>query len=478
MSDPAAVDDRPWGAFAVCAFGAVLPVLDVTKVYVIAPIMARSVEASPLAIQLAVAGYLLVFGLALIPAGRCGDLHSRRHAFIFGVALFALASLIVGVAPNEWILVSARLLQGIAAALILPQTIGMIQVLFHGDGRARAFGMLGAVLGLATTIAPGVAGLLVGALGPDLGWRASFLVNVPIALVALGTAIRLLPRGLQPANAVRDFDPVGTALLGLAICLALAPFVLTGGGADVPARWWLLLGVPMFAALFLRWERRYAAAGHVPLVDMGLFAIASFRNGVIITLFYFGSIPAMVFLAATFLQSGLGRTPFEAGIVTIAPAAAFALSSFAAGRLVPQFGRVLGVLGLALFGVGLLLTVAVADLAPTELTPWFMMPTLFVAGLGAGSFAPSNQILAMADVPVAQGGLAGSIQQVAQRFGTAIGLAVVTAIFAGVFVGSAGAGALEAGRQAFLGSVAVALLFIAVTLALVVADLSQRRKAA
>jgi len=467
---------RNWRAFAVCAVGAALPVLDVTKVYIVAPAMEASVHASALSTQLVVAGYVLAFGLVLVPAGRYGDLHSRRTTFLFGVALFALASLAVGLAPNEQVLVIARLLQGVSAGILTPQVFGLIQQLFSGPTRMRAFGLLGGIFGLSTSFAPALGGLMVGLGGPDLGWRLSFLLNVPIAAVVLILAPRLIAPSPRTADAVRDFDPLGSLLLALTTVSLLAPFVLTGTGDD-PRRWLILIGVPVFAALFVRWEIGYARRGRVPIIDLRLFGLASFRNGLVISVAYYGAMPGTLYVLSLFVQDGLGQSPLVAGIVAITLSLGYAGASLLGGRLVVRHGRGLVVAGAAIYAVGIACTLLIGLFADRSIAPWLMMIPLTVTGIGGGWIGPPNQALSMADVPSTEGGLAGSILQVSQRLGTAVGVAVVAAIFAVVFVGeSTVSGPLAAGRHAFGIAIAVVLGFTLATLALALVDMLRRSK--
>jgi len=470
------VDERQsWRAFAVCAVGAALPVIDTTKIYIVAPAMETSLQASQLSTQLAIAGYLLAFGLSLVPAGRYGDLHSRSRTFLFGIALFAFASLVVGIAPNEQILVGARVLQGLSAGILTPQMLGLIQQLFTGAARMRAFGLLGAIFGLATSLAPALGGLLVGVGGPDIGWRLAFLINLPPAIVVLILAPRLLPRASQARSAIRDFDPVGIVLLALATASMLGPFVLTGSG-DNAWRWLLLIGVPVFGIAFVAWERSYGSRGRIPLIDLALFRLPSFRNGLLIIVAFYGAMPGTLLLLSLFVQSGTGHSPLVAGIVAITLSVGYAGASLFSGRLLERHGPVLVVIGAAIFTLGLVGTLLVGLFASPEASPWLMMIPLTVTGIGGGWIVPPNQALSMSDVAATQGGLAGSILQVGQRLGTAIGVAVVAAIFTAIFVQeSPQLGTAVAGRHGFLAATVVLIAFIGATLVLALIDLLRRR---
>src|SRR5699024_5536995 len=187
----------PWIAFAVAASVAVLTILDVVKVNVVLTPLEEPLNATPTQTGLVVAGYVLAFGIALVPSGRLGDQWNRKAMFMIGLVTFAIASLGAALAPNASLLVLARLLQGVAAGILMPQVLGMIQTLFQGQARGQAFGIFGAAIGLGTAFGPTIGGLFLGTFGSELGWRWTFGMNVPLVLVIIPLAIWLIPAG-QP----------------------------------------------------------------------------------------------------------------------------------------------------------------------------------------------------------------------------------------------------------------------------------------
>jgi MFS family permease len=316
-----------WRTFAVCVAVAALTILDLSKVNVGLPSIEKALDAGPTALQLIVAGYALAFGLVLVPAGRYGDLHSRRRMFLIGLSVFGAASLVCAVAPSVAVLVGGRILQGIAAGLLMPQVLGLIQQLFVGPERGRAFGLFGAIIGLSTAFGPTLGGLLIAIGGPETGWTLLFWMNVPLAAILLPIAARLLPKQ-QPHKGGGSLDPIGIVLLGLAVLSLMVPFVLTTGSpSDNPARWWLLVLFGVFAALFAMWEGRYLRSGKTPVVDFSLFQTNSYRNGILISTSYFAAMPATFLTLTLFVQQGLGLEPVFAGMITIPFALASASSS-------------------------------------------------------------------------------------------------------------------------------------------------------
>jgi MFS family permease len=243
-------------------------------------------------------------------------------------------------------------------------------------------------------------------------------------------AYRLLPQTQDTSDAVKDFDLVGTALLGLTTFSLMLPFVLTTGtDADDPARWWWLVVMVLSLTLFVVWEKVYLARGKVAIIDFELFAISTFRNGILISSFYFAALPATFIVLTLFLQQGLGFSPVVAGMVTIPFALISAYTSYRSGKVVHKRGRPLVVVGLMSVLAGFGLVVLSTFVVPDSLMPIAVAVAMTVAGAGGGAVISPNQTLMLEDIPVSQGGLAGSLAQVGQRIGTAIGLAAALSTF-------------------------------------------------
>ncbi|WP_448810747.1 MFS transporter [Agromyces bauzanensis] len=474
--DPA----KRWRAYWVCVGVAALTILDLTKVNVALPSIQEAFGASSTELQLIVSGYVLAFGLTLVPAGRIGDQRSRRLLFVIGLTGFALTSLACALAPSGPVLLVARLLQGVAAGIQMPQVLGLVQELFQGKERGKAFGLFGATIGIATAFGPTLGGLAIAIGGPTDGWRGIFWMNVPLSIIAIAFALWLLPETRTKSSRPLALDPVGVMLFGVAIVAFMWPFLFTTGSPDDdPARWWLLVVFVFAAIAFIAWERRYAASGRHPLVPLALFGVSSYRNGTVLASTYFGAVPSMFLLTTLYLQHGLGLAPVFAGMVSIGFALTSAVASWVGGNLVNRIGRPLVVAGLAavLFGVGLLVLAAL--LTPPAATAWAMAGAMVIAGFGGGLVISPNQTLTLADIPVKQGGLAGSVGQLGQRIGAAVGTAVTLALFYSTIYRETGAedtGDLGVYRDAYgLGMLAVAVI-VAVAFGVGVADLGARRR--
>ncbi|GAB3408578.1 MFS transporter [Schumannella luteola] len=482
MSEPDAISRpdsppaSPWRAFAVCVSVAALTILDLSKVNVGLPSIEKALDAGPTSLQLIVAGYALAFGLVLVPSGRLGDIKSRRTMFLVGLTLFALASLACALVPSIELLVVARIIQGVAAGIQMPQVLGLVQQLFVGPDRGRAFGLFGAIIGLSTALGPTLGGLLILVGGDENGWRLLFWMNVPLAAILFVLAWRLLPRRQRSASpAASTLDPIGVVLLGVSVLALMLPFVLTTGKDDPPARWLLLIVFVLAFTGFVLWERHYRAAGKTPVIDFGLFRRASFRNGTLIATAYFAAMPATFLTVTLFLQQGLELKPVFAGMITIPFAIASAFSAWISGRLVGRIGRPLVLGGLVIVVIGFLAQITLAVVLPPELAPYGMAAALFVAGIGGGAVISPNQTLTLAEVPVAEGGVAGSIGQLGQRVGTAIGLAAGTAVFYAIIAGESGA-RIEVYHDAYRSVGVVTIGFVVLALIFAIADQISRSR--
>jgi EmrB/QacA subfamily drug resistance transporter len=379
-------------------------------------------------VQWVVSGYALTFGLVLVPAGRLGDAFGRRRIFLVALAGFVLASAAAGAAPNVETLVAARLVQGVAAGFLAPQNSALIQQLFRGAERGKAFGLFGATVGLSTATGPVVGGLLIGLFGEDLGWRAIFFVNVPIGVVALVLAARLLPTG-RPSGTSTDIDVVGTLLLGLGAVLVLLPLVQAEAGG-LSRLWFLfLLGAAALAA-FVQWERRVVARGREPVFDVRLLTqTRGYAAGVSVGTVYFIGFSGIWLVFALYFQTGLGWTALHSGLSVMPFAIGAAGSAALAGRLVSTYGRLLTVIGLSVVTTGLVVTAVLVATVPPSVLTWAVLPALFVAGLGGGFVISPNITLTLRDVPVRMAGAAGGGLQTTQRFGAALGSAVLPGLF-------------------------------------------------
>lgn len=455
-----------------------MSLISVSIVNVVLPSVQESIGASDSGLQWVLSGYALAFGVLLVPAGRAGDLYGRGRLFIVGVGLFGVASLVAGLAPDEIVLNIARVFMGFGSGLLNPQSIGLIQQYFDGEQRGRAFGMFGSVVGVSVAIGPVLGGLFIAVLGPDWGWRTSFLINVPTAAAAILTAAvwlpasswRALPEALGPGQSRGrpDLDPVGILLLGLATLAIMLPFLQSGAG------WWIwtLVGVGILAAvLWLRWEARYKARGRSPMVDLNLFRIRSFANGSLLIGIYFTGMTSVWVIVALYMQLGQGYTALEAGLVGLPSAIFSAVSAALAGRRVVRVGRRLVLGGMAVLLLGVASSVLVIILHDRlGISIWWLLLSLSFVGMGQGHVVSPNQTLTLRQVPLSYAGSAAGVLQTGQRMGTAVGIAMNTAL---LFAVQAAFGWTTAAVVVFAAIAAIVLISSVVG----VVDYQQERRA-
>lgn len=427
MPDPEA-DRARWRAFAVCLGAGFMTLLDVSIVNVALPSIESSLGAGPSELQWIVAGYTLAFGLALVPAGRLGDVLGRRGAFVAGLVGFVVFSAACGLATSAGALAVMRLLQGLSAGVLNPQVIGLIQHLFHGHERGRAFGFYGATLGISTATGPLLGGMLIAVFGEAEGWRSVFLVNVPIGAVLVPLALRYLPRTEGRRAGGLGFDVVGLGLIAASVVCVMLPFIVAAEDPD-RAPWWLVAVGLAMVALLVAWERRTERTGRSPVIPSSLVRTLSFSFGAVIGTAYFAGFTGIFLVGTLYLQTGLGLTALQAGLVQTPFALVGAVSAARSGRLVQRFGRWTVVAGIGVMAAGIVgvdVTVGSTDGTGAAIA---MAAWLALAGLGNGVVISPNQTLTLAEVPVAQGGTAGGVLQTTQRIGASVGVAVTASVF-------------------------------------------------
>lgn len=419
-------DPRRWRALAVTQLAAFMVLLDVSIVNVALPSIERDLAVSAMTVQWVISGYGLAVGLALVPAGRLGDSLGRRRMFLIALSAFVLSSALTGAAPSAGLLIAARLVQGVAGGMLIPQNSGLIQELFQGAERGRAFGILGSTIGLATAAGPVIGGLILGIPGPD-AWRWVFYVNVPIGVTALLLAARLLPSTARKGWGI-DLDLLGSLLLGGGVLALLIPVVDAADGG-LHRLWWLWVVGGLLLALFSWWEIHTVGRGRQPLLDPRLRNTPGYVAGSLIGFVYFIGFTGIWLVLALFLQDGLGYSPLRSGLSVTPFAIGAASSAVVAGRLVPRFGRWLTLCGLTATVAGLLTTALMLRHTSAGSAQWVMLGPLLVAGLGGGMVTSPNVTLTLQNVPVRMAGAASGALQTLQRIGAAIGTATLATIF-------------------------------------------------
>ncbi|MEU6285211.1 MFS transporter [Streptomyces sp. NPDC047028] len=414
------------GLFTVL-LAAALPLVDFFIVNVALPTIGADLAAGEAVLELVVAGYGVAYAVLLVLGGRLGDLFGRRRLFLGGMAAFGLTSLACGLAPGAWTLVAARVAQGASAAAMLPQVLATVQAATSGARRAKAMSLYGATAGLAMVAGQILGGVLVAADLAGTGWRAIFLVNVPVVVLGLVMGVRFVPetRSQHP----EPVDGPGTVLLAASLLTLLAPLT-EGRAAGWPLWTWLSLAAfPFAAAAFYAVERRADRLGRTPLVPPSLFRLASLRRGLVLMLPFSIGFSGFMFVIALALQQGAGLGPVPAGLALAPMAVVFLFVSLAGPRLIARHGTRVVAAGAAVQAVGVLLIVLAVWRDWPHLDVASLLPGTAVAGAGQALQLPNIMRIVMSEMPAARAGVGSGVMVTTQQSALALGVATLGTLF-------------------------------------------------
>jgi EmrB/QacA subfamily drug resistance transporter len=423
-------DPRRWLTLAVLLLAAFMNLLDVSIVNIAIPAIQRNLHASYADVQWALAGYTLAYAIVLITGSRLGDTFGRKRLFLIGVTGFTLMSALCGAAQTPGMLIACRVAQGVMGAVMMPQVLSVIQVIFPAAERIKALAAFGVTAGLGTVSGPLLGGLLTQHDLFGLDWRPIFLINVPVGILAVASSALLMRESRAPRPP--RLDPGGVALITAALLLLLYPLV-QGRQLGWPA--WtfasMAAAVPMFAA-FIGYERVKDRRDSSPLVRLSLFRKRAFAVGIAIAVTFFLGVTSFALILTLFLQIGLGFEPMHAGLTFLPFSAGVLVASGAAARLAPKFGRGVTMTGALIMTAGMAGLIAIVHHYGGAVTTMDMVPALVVAGLGMGTvIAPLADIL-LDGVQHQDAGSASGIFNTSLQLGASIGVAIIGVIFFGL----------------------------------------------
>lgn len=416
-----------WIAMAVLLIAGFMNLIDVTIVNVALPSLQKAFGATSSQIEWVVAGYILVFALGLLPAGRLGDILGRRRMFVWGVGVFTFGSALCGLAPSMETLVAARVLQGIGGAMMTPQTLGIVPALFAPHERGMAYALFGLSAGLASVTGPLLGGVLIGADIYGLGWRPIFLVNIPVGVIAIFAALRYLPEVPGAKGLKNDF--IGIAIAMVALLLVIFPLI-EGRQAGWPLWCFAMMAASVPAAvLFVLWQRRQAACGGPQLLPVSLMENANFMVGTGMVMVLFSGIPGFFLMFALYLQNGYGLTPLQSGLTTLPFSVGVLIASVVSGRLGVRWPRRrIAVGGVLLTTAMVWLRIVVQHTVDDIVWMQFAVP-LLIGGVGLGTaISPMFQTV-LSNIEGRDTGSASGALQSFQQVGGAFGVAIVGEIF-------------------------------------------------
>jgi EmrB/QacA subfamily drug resistance transporter len=448
-----------WLVLVVVLVAEIMDLFDATIVNVAGPTLAQKLGASNSDLQWVIGGYALALGSGLILGGRLGDRFGRRNMFLFGLAGFTLASLLCAMAPAIGALIVLRFIQGFLGAMLLPQGFGLIRETFPPQDFGKAFAAYGPAFGLGGILGPVIGGFIIQANIADLGWRATFLVNLPIGIVAFVLAYLYLPK--SEADKSIKIDLAGALLVILASGLLVYPLI-KGQDAGWPLWTYLMLAGSILVFVLFAWmERVTARRGGTPLIDASIFKKSAYTMGLAGLGLYFAGFTGIYLILSLFLQfgekfssadAGLGNIPIALGSAIGGTISGAFLAEKIGGRFTLQIGAAVQLVGVALMWI------AVPSLANFSI--WQMVPALVVSGIGTGLIAAPIFDTVLSTVEPQQSGSASGVLSAVQSVMSSVGVAV----FGTVFFHFATLGQADAGfRNALIVQLVLIALFVAVT---------------
>ena len=421
---PAGPSRLRWAILVIVLVAEVMDLVDGTIVNVAAPSIRADLGGSSATLQWLGAGYTLAFAVLLVTGARLGDRFGRRRLFITGIIGFTLASIACASAPSAAVLIAVRVAQGAFGALLIPQGFGVLKEVFPEEELTKAFAAFGPVMGLSAVAAPVIGGALVDADLLGSGWRAIFLVNVPLGVAGLVGAARLMPRTAGTRGT--RLDPVGVALLTGASVAVIYPLVQ---GREQGWPLWcfglLALGAALLAG-FVLYERAHRASA---LIEPSLLRNGAFTSGLLVAVCFFAAMIGLNLVLSLFCQLGEGYSPLRTGL-TIAPfALGVAFTAPVSYPLAQRFGRVSMQAGFAVMGAGFVLLAVMVAHGGVHVSSWTLVPGEALAGMGMGLSLPPLFDFILAGVASHEVGSASGVLNAIQQLGSALGIAVLATIF-------------------------------------------------
>jgi EmrB/QacA subfamily drug resistance transporter len=447
---------RKWWTLAAVSFGLFMIMLDNTVVNVALPSIQEDLGADLSQLQWIVTGYALSFAALMLIGGKLADAYGRRRLFVIGIVVFTGASLWCGLADSGEMLIAARVLQGVGAALMNPATLSIIAATFAPKERGTAIGIWAGVSALALAIGPLAGGLLT----EHLSWHWIFFINIPVGVIAIAASYLLITESRDETHESLDLPGLATSALGL--------FALTYGLIEANEYGWTsarIAGSFIVASLallaFVRIEQRRRA----PMLDLSLFRSGTYAGANLAMLLVALSMFGVFFFVSLYMQNVLGYSAVEAGAAFLPMTLVIILAAPAAGKLSDRYGsRWLMSVGMVLLGVQLLY---LSQLGP-DASFWSLLPGLLMGGLGMGMTMTPTAAAATRAVPVHKSGVGSAVLNAMRQVGGSVGIALMGAIVAAQAEGRPGVDGFMAGyERALLVAAVIALAGAVVAFALV-----------
>jgi EmrB/QacA subfamily drug resistance transporter len=458
MTSETAVNKNRWLILGIVLAAEIMDLLDSTIVNVAGPSLKEKLGATPSALQWVIGGYTLTLGAGLVLGGRLADRYSRRNVFLIGIASFTLTSLLCAIAPNIESLIAFRLIQGFAGAMVLPHVIGFIRDVFPPEELGKAFAIFGPVFGLGGILGPIIGGFLIDCNIASTGWRAVFIVNIPIGILIMGLAWKYLPK--RASDHSIKIDLLGSLLIIVSSGLLLLPLI-QGQEAGWPLWTFISLAASLIGFVIFTVQQRWVISRkRTPLVDPDIFKARTYNLGLGGIFIFFAGFTGVYLIITLFLQIGEGYSARGAGIANIAIALGTAIGGALSGAvLAEKFGtRVLQFGAIAQISGAVLLFIALPDMQSFNF--WHIAPGMLVSGFGTGLVVAAlfdAILLAIKDELV---GSASGVLSAIQSIGSSVGVA----IFGTLFFNQVSSGQIDKGfRHALVLQIGLVTVFLLIT---------------
>lgn len=415
-------------ALVILLLGVFMDLLDTSIINIAIPTIGKSLSATPSALQWSIDAYLLGLSLLIVTGGRLGDIFGRKKMFLLGTVGFTAASALAGCSTSADMLIAARLLQGVAAAVMVPQVLAFIQVLFAPKDRAKALGAYSGIVGFATVGGPLLAAGLIQWNLAGWGWRTIFFINLPVGLITLLAGLKALPE--SKSEQATSVDIPGIILATAALTGLLYPLIQ---GRELGWPLWtfaLMAGSVVLAGIFLLYQSARSRSGKTPLVNTVLFRTKGYGAGVAIFSLFMIALSGYFLTYSLYLQIGLHFSALKAALATLPFAFMVpAMAGVAVVALAPKLGRKVIGLGIALCALGIAVADVILNHTGADLNVWQLVAPLIIGGAGMGMLVAPITDFALANVPEAEAGSASGFLTMMQQVGSTIGVALLSTIF-------------------------------------------------
>jgi len=406
--------------------GQLLTIMDIFIINVSIPSIQRDLHASNGEMQMMIASYLIGFASFLITGGRLGDMYGRKRIFIFGLVFFMLSSAACGLSSSAVLLVVSRFIQGISAAMMSPQVLSIIQILFTGhQERTKAMSWYGITIGAGTILGQFLGGYFSSVIIMDESWRLIFLINIPVCIIAVLFSLKILTHSKIPGGK-NTFDLIGVLVLAAGLfCFTYALTMSEHKGIQIKSLLLILVSV-IILIYFFKDQKRRLEHRKPYLIDFKLFSYKNFNLGILAVSFFFIMLDSYFYILSLFFQDGLNIGPMNAGEIIVFQGLGFIIASMFSSKLILRFGKKFLITGLGFIIMILILQMFLFNAE----TPFFLLCLLlFFHGIGVGSIIPSLANIALSGLSETLAGNASGVYNTFQQAAAIVGIIVVGSVF-------------------------------------------------